>query len=620
MADGIDIYLASLGLAKPAASYVAGADVAAQHQKILMAQDAQNLDYTMKLLDNQQKARQAQATNDIAQQRLALTAQQNSDRNSLEAQRIGAMGQNLTAAWTPPPPMPDEQASAAMQAPSATSPGADQAELALQASQQPPVALGDAPAGTTTDDTSSYAPGTVMPDTANGPLVPGGNSLPLANGRMPYEAQPDTSTAGPMQPPTDAEAQNLGGGLLPSPAPDQASLMQRQAGQEKDGTIRSGPDSWYKRTPLPDGTFEVQHFKWDGRNGGHKVAFGSPRVEKGSGEVWNPPITAPGEPPVKGVDQTVTNLGSGIGSKIVSANGLDQVQEMAWNGKPPDKGGAWKPRGVPKTLPKVTQDGDLPEAKVMGNVTIIPLPKDKGGYTWKTIQTPPDVQTRIDALKAQGFEPDKVTDAGNGRIAIHGVKMIEKDSKAVDGSLTKLVGSLPAIDRSAAAKSVEILLDPASMKDADKKVVLPTADEKAAAVGKKPERMTADDWKQGYAAVMQKRREAAAVDLANRLNTYHTGNNKGYTPKTAQYWLHYADSIMSHTDGSAPPSQPAPAAPAGPAPVKPFNAHDLNGMGITPPDSMMPTTAPPPGTTPAPAPSGDPAEAAKQRLKSLGLL
>lgn len=605
MADGMDAYIASLRLAQPVQAYEAGAHIAATRQSIQQEAQAQAFKNTMSIIGAQDTARQQGTTNNLARQRIDAGLQEAADRRATMSAHYAQMVQNKGNGYIPPPPMDDSSSPQASPPYSSIAPDtsypatgrAAEAEAVLQSSQPPtplsPYAMA-AQAGQGAGMSPYSDAGASMPG-----FDPQSSDLPDAGPKVDL---PDIQ--GRPQPMTQPGAGEVadGGGLLPPVQQDQTQAAKTTSdGKPFNKIIRTGPQTAVVYNQLPNGDTEVVDHHWNGKVGAF-VPAGTSKILKSSVASWVPPTPVEGDEPIKGMDSSVTNLGSGIGTKIYTVNGTDRVQEMAWNGKPLNQGGAWKPRGVAISLPKPTSDADLPEAKVVGNVTIFPLPKDKGGWTWKTVQTPPDVQARVQTLQDQGFDVDKVTDAGNGRIALHGVKLVANGSKAVDGSPAKLIGTLPAADKNAAGKAMDILLDPIKgTRDPDTKQPMPpSAAEKAQALGKAPEQMTPPDWQTGYAAALQKRREVAANDLAARLNAYHTGNNKGYTPRTGAYWLHYADGVLKNTDGpDAAPDQQAQAQPP---------------AGL-PPSATPPVVAPAAATAPAVGSGVAPAWMAKLGIK-----
>lgn len=228
MGAGEEIYLASLKLAQPVQSYQAGAEIAAAHQRILMAQDAQNFDQSYKTLQQQATARQNDSQAALAREKLAEQARESDARDGLTSTHYAdekSHWQAMEAAKIPQqlPTDPNDpfqnSASVDSSQPTAQASPASAAEADwLQRDANNP-----APAGTTTDDGSSYAPGSgPSPAFSNGPLTPGGQSMPPTSEVAPSQASLAASRSSiPMggQLPTQRPEpyQPLGGGLLPPP-------------------------------------------------------------------------------------------------------------------------------------------------------------------------------------------------------------------------------------------------------------------------------------------------------------------------------------------------------------------------------------------------------------------
>lgn len=567
MANGMDVYLHSLGLANPIASYKAGAEIAESHRRILDQEAAATFDQNYKLLSLQQNARQTDQQNELAQARLAETARQNDARNTLTSQHYSDQADhwnNPAAAkggWTPPPPMDDSSGSGPSMTPA-------ESEWLRRNDANP------APEGTQTDDRSFYAPGSApAPAYSDGPIVPGGQSFPAESQGEP---QARSQQGMPVRP-TEQESQGMGGGLLPpieqQESPQTQAPQQAKVFRETDTLRRT-------ESTLPDGSTQIIREKWDGRNGGRWTPFGQAHtVKKDTG---TPPPAVDANPDSR-TAEGVRNFGDGLGEKTYENEGRTVVQPMAWDGKT----ARWKPRGSIQKLPQKTEDGSLPDPVSHDGYISFPLPKDKGGFSWVTKPAPPALDAKIQILKDAGFKPTKVNIGNNGAASVQGVALDTDSATAPEGSPTKIISKLPAASRGPSVATFNAILSPEKIIDPATKQPMPVTDvEKAKAMGKEPSQMTPEDWKAGYAAALQRRRESAATDFSKTLNSM-LKDTKGFVPRTPEYWLHYIDSaVMPQVDSTQPQQASAPAGQFNPsAPTKGFSDEDLRGMGVGQPQS-----------------------------------
>lgn len=315
MADGMDAYMASLKLAQGPQSYSEGAHVAATIQQINQEAQARAFQGTMDIIAGNDRRTQQAVEQDLGQQRIDAGLQEAADRRDIMKSHYAEMlagkgGQALPA--DPNDPFSNggggyaPQGSQMPSAPPADGTGAPQPTMApgspgTMAYMQQQSALSPAPAGTNTDDFSSYAPGTApSPATAKpmaGPLIPGGQSAPDPEA----PDAPWNQRGAPMTQPASGEVAD-GGGLLPLPgdqpaapaAPTGAATQAPavamgsphpsipQAKMGGDGKWWMGPTSKFSDVPGPDGSDSTQRV-WETRNA-KTGQFGISHVETFKGK------------------------------------------------------------------------------------------------------------------------------------------------------------------------------------------------------------------------------------------------------------------------------------------------------------------------------------------------
>ena len=555
MADGMDAYISSLKLAQPIASYQAGAEIAAKYKQIALQTEAQNFDKAMKVLEVGTRARQVASQEELARARLAESSRQNDVRNDLASRRLQVQQDHWanprsgsSSTWAQPPPM-DSQTSS----PDSATDG----ELEwLRANNANP-----APAGTQTDDLSSFAPGSAPnPGYSDGPIVPGGQSAPADDPVELARAQRDPS-AMPARP-TAQESQGMGSLLPPVQAQPKANIV-----RETD-TLRR------VESILPNGDTQIIGEKWDGKNGGRWTTFGQPRIIKAAkseqaaqvpwteddeGRKWKDGVQVE---PIKG-KTTVS------GKTVYDFN---VVGDHPFEVDPEDP-----TKGILKGA-----------AGIKTPVTIEGMQVDKNGkvsYRLKTDKSDETLETAAPAEQAKRIKTlaDSYRDIGMEASSFRFDKQgnaIANSVKPVAGPKTdKVNNSIGALrhDFSPEAQAqIDTLLSKIKGADYD-------AAEKAPFVPKDADRNDPKVWENAW----KETQRSYAIKLSNMLNERHNGK-PGFKPVSVDELVKWGGRAPAGAS-DIPPPDAAHAPPAGDSPTPPglppggFSDDDLQGMGLNPP-------------------------------------
>ncbi len=582
MSDAGAIYEASLGLARPVQSYTAGAEIAAAHQRILAAQEAMNFNSSMKILDEQQKQRQLQATNEYNQAKLAEQAREADQRAGLQQSHWDSMANGKTTnGWVPPPPMPGSADASA-----------DPASAGGQDSTFDPNVGAYANTGRAADSENALRSGGGSPPSADPSVSPDFNGSPPVEDQSALAARPPPPGGLPSQRPSPQESANLGGGLLPSPRPDQAPAPQQAADPSLtpdgkpikfDEVIRTGPQTGILYHKLPNGDVSVIDHHWDGRpNGAHDfVPTGASKILRAAkAEAKSPIVTdASGSHFVDGVEVELT------GGRTTKSGTTD-----------------WSFRAKPKQ-PFEPDPSDPTKGFIKGAggqnipVTLEGIQQNSTGQISYRFKTPksdatiesevPEAQAKraretIDAYKKLNMNVDLRLDKQGNFIPVVKEAKGEKAAKDVDNSIGALRRSFNEEEKGKIDMLLGRIQNPA-----------PTVAEKKAIID--PKTLTEDPTK-AWRDAWNKVQYNDAVDLAGMLNKRNQGKPgfNAVSPDELVKWGGRAP--KDAMPKSEPPPIAAPQAPTAPPGKTSFGFSDeeQRAMGLrVPTASAAPPAAPP---------------------------